>query len=236
MNNVADKKLRKTLISIIITMTLALASVFLVSSFVAKDYQKQQNDMNATLIGYFSEKYDLNENETVKFGTSEINSYNNIPQEGDRGSYDGKKGDSVFVPNENYEGGPPSGKEVKEVLDKKEIEGIEYKNGEPDFSKIAEATVEIDEMSEYRYGPDGNFSKADQALADKWNAEKHDERNDWTAREIKNYRLENNLVWHERQDCKHMDLVDRTIHGYFTHIGGVAVCKARNNSEVIFDE
>ena len=170
------------------------------------------------------------------YGTTEINSYNNIPVEGNRGSYDGKKGDSVYVPDENYDGGPPTGKDVKEVLDKKGIKGIEYRNGEPVFSEIAEGTVEIDDMSEYRYGPDGNFAKADQALADKWNAENHGDRNDWTARDIYNYRKESNLVWHERQDCKHMDLVDRTIHSYFTHTGGVSVCKARNNSEVKYDE
>ena len=41
MNNVADKKLRKTLLSIILTMTLAIASVFLVSSWITKDFQKQ---------------------------------------------------------------------------------------------------------------------------------------------------------------------------------------------------
>ena len=171
-----------------------------------------------------------------KFGTSEVYSYNNIPLEGKRGSWEGEKGDSIYVPDENYEGGPPSGKDVKEALDSKGIEGIEYKNGEPDFSEIAEATVEIDDMSEFRYGEDGNFAKADQALADKWNAENHGGRNDWTARDINNYRKDNNLVWHERQDCRHMDLVDRTIHSYFTHTGGVSVCKARNNSEVKFDE
>lgn len=166
----------------------------------------------------------------------EVNSYNNIPIEGNRGSWDGKKGDSIYIPDVNYEGGPPSGKDVKEALDKKGIEGIEYRRGEPDFSEIAEESVEIKDMSEFRYGPDGNFSKADQTLSDKWNAEKHGGRNDWTARDINDYRKESNLVWHERQDCKHMDLLDRTIHSYFTHTGGVSVCKARNNSEVKFDE
>lgn len=158
---------------------------------------------------------------------------NHIPKEGPRGSWDGKPGDSTYVPNENYEGGPPSGKDAKDALEAKGKKGIDYTNGEPDFSEVAEATVEIDEMSENR---DSNFAQADQALADKWNAENHGGRNDWTAREIKEFRKANGLTWHERQDCKTMDLVDHNIHGYFTHSGGVSVCKGRNNSGVKFDE
>lgn len=168
--------------------------------------------------------------------SGDVNPYNNIPKEGPRGSWEGEPGDSKYVPDEENNGGPPSGKDAKDALEAKGKDGIEYTNGEPDFSEVAEDTVEIDDMSEDRYGPDGNFAQADQALADKWNAENHGGRNDWTARDIKDYRQSNRLTWHERQDCQTMDLVDRDIHQYFTHIGGVAFCKARNNSEVKFDE
>ena len=65
MNNVADKKLRKTLFSIILTMTLAIASVFLVSSWITKDFQKQNEEINANLVGYLVENYDLDENEII---------------------------------------------------------------------------------------------------------------------------------------------------------------------------
>lgn len=65
MNNVADKRLRKLLVSIIITMTLAIASVFLVSSWLNRDLQRQTNEINANLIGYLSETYDLNENDVI---------------------------------------------------------------------------------------------------------------------------------------------------------------------------
>lgn len=65
MNNVADKKLRKTLFNIILTMTLAIASVFLVSSWIAEDFQRQNEEINANLVGYLVENYDLDQNEII---------------------------------------------------------------------------------------------------------------------------------------------------------------------------
>lgn len=168
--------------------------------------------------------------------STELDPYNYIPKDGYRGNWEGEPGDSKYRPDENNEGGPPSGRDAMDALSAKEKDGIEYHDGEPDFSEVAEATVEIEGMSELRYGPDGNFAKADQKLAEQYNDERHEGRNDWTARDIKNFRQYNLLTWHERQDCKSMDLLNRDIHQYFTHAGGVAVCKARNNSEVKFDE
>ena len=78
MNNVADKKLRKTLIRIIFTMTLAIASVFLVSNFIAKDFQKQNEEINANLVGYLVENYDLNENEIIAILEQQNNDYEEI--------------------------------------------------------------------------------------------------------------------------------------------------------------
>ena len=65
MNNVADKRLRKALIGIILTMTLAIASVFLISSWLNHDNQKNKNEINANMIGYLAETYDLDENEVI---------------------------------------------------------------------------------------------------------------------------------------------------------------------------
>ena len=75
MNNVSDKRLRKTLISIIFTMTLAVASVFLVSSYISKDFQSQENLLHANMIGYISEKYDLSENEVIALLLDEDGEY-----------------------------------------------------------------------------------------------------------------------------------------------------------------
>ena len=75
MNNVSDKKLRKTLLSIILTMTLALASVFLVSNLITNEYQQKENEIHANLIGYLSETYDLDENEVISILLDENGEY-----------------------------------------------------------------------------------------------------------------------------------------------------------------
>ena len=48
------------------------------------------------------------------------------------------------------------------------IYGIEYDNCIPDFSECSESTVQIDNMSEKRYGPGGNFEQCDSKCAEKW--------------------------------------------------------------------
>ena len=65
MNNISDRKLRKTLLSIILTMTLALASVFLVANIITNEYQQQENEIHANLIGYLTKTYDIDENEII---------------------------------------------------------------------------------------------------------------------------------------------------------------------------
>ncbi len=75
MNNVSDKNIRKTLLSIIFTMTLAVASVFFVSNNITKEYQQKENDIHANLIGYLSETYDIDENEVISILLDENGNY-----------------------------------------------------------------------------------------------------------------------------------------------------------------
>lgn len=65
MNNVADRKIRKALVGIIIAMTLAILSVFVVSGWVRKDIEAQTNKRYASMIGYISEEYEISENEVI---------------------------------------------------------------------------------------------------------------------------------------------------------------------------
>lgn len=81
MNNVVDRSLRKTLVRIIITITLAIASVFLVSKWIASDIEKQNHEINAQMIGYISEKYELSENEVISILTNQSNEYSEIGHE-----------------------------------------------------------------------------------------------------------------------------------------------------------
>lgn len=129
-----------------------------------------------------------------------------------KGEWDGELGNSTFHPEKQ---------EAKDALKEYNQEGIDYKDGEPDFSKVSEATVEIDDMTSSR---PYNFRQANEVCADQWNAKAKDGRTDWTARDVEDWRKENKYSWHERLDMKTMDLVQRDIHEECKHYGGVAEC------------
>ena len=167
------------------------------------------------------------------------------PVNGERGSFDGERGESIFRPSDETEAGARALAKLEECG----LEGIEYKNAEPDFSKCALATVKIDDMTPNRwdYIDDdgnmqyGNFSQADMKCAELFNTQKKDGREDWTASDVQELRQnpDNWYTWHERCDTKTMDLVPYDIHSYCTHSGGVAECKMRDTVETFgggFDE
>lgn len=147
------------------------------------------------------------------------------------GKWEGERGESKFIPS----GETDRSIAAKEALAEKGMDGIEYRQAEPDFSKCAEATVQIENMTPYR--PD-NFAQADEKCAEQWNKIKKDNRDDWTADDVKRWRLENSYTWHECCDTRTMLLVSRDIHSFFRHSGGVAECKAmlESNAGGIFDE
>ena len=142
------------------------------------------------------------------------------PVEGRGGHWLGERGNSKWIPAEA---------KAKEALAKSGQDGINFKNGVADFSKVSEQTVEIDHMTELR---SSNFKQADTKCAEAWNKEMRDGRNNWTADQVKQYRHENNLSWHERSDMKHCDLVSKDIHGEIRHSGGVYECKIRDGVDV----
>ena len=130
-----------------------------------------------------------------------------------RGEWSGEAGNSTFRPEKQ---------EALDALEKYNQEGIKYQDGEPDFSKISEATVEIEDMTPIR---PYNFKQADEVCARQWNEQAKDGRTDWTARDVKDWRTENKYSWHERLDMKTMDLVQRDVHEECRHYGGVAECR-----------
>ena len=93
-------------------------------------------------------------------------------KDSDRGEWEDERGESKFVPNDP---------EIKELLKKYGLDGIEYKDGIPDFSDVSESTVEIDNMTENRAE---NFKQCDEKCAEQWNKEARDGRTDWTARDV----------------------------------------------------
>ena len=146
-----------------------------------------------------------------------------VPKDESRGYFEDKRGESKFIPSEDND----EGKACKEKLKEYGLDGIEYKNLEPDFSECSEATVKIDNMTENR---PKNFSQADKKAAELWNKQKRDNRTDWTEEKVHDYRHENKLSWHERCDTQTMDLVPREIHEYCKYLGGVSECRVRDNT------
>ena len=146
-----------------------------------------------------------------------------LPKTG--GEWEGERGNSKWIPaSEETPQNPltnPDKKTWKEILDENKTDGINFNDGEPDFSEISEGTVEIDDYSINR---NDNFTQADEKLAEKWTEEGKGNK-EWTPQDIRNYRKENNLTWHERNDMKTMDLVPTEIHGNIPHQGGISVLK-----------
>jgi hypothetical protein len=125
-----------------------------------------------------------------------------------RGVWSGKRGESDFVLNEPIQ--LPDGTKITKVT---------YKNGVPDFSPYQQAKVKISGMTDQRYGADGNFTKADEALAKQWTQTKHNGKT-WTARDVANYRESNRLTWHEMNNMEYMQLVPTDVNATFGHLGG----------------
>lgn len=209
-------------------------------------------DEKGTEIGYPKDAETMAQME--KSFQNEVNDdrYTNYKDRLDRtpteklGVWEGERGESKFIPNEDSE----AGRAAKEKLAEYGQDGVDYKNAEADFSQCSEATVEIDDMDEHRwdYVDDngnfqlGNFSKAEIKCAEQWSAEEKDGRTDWSARDIRDMRTEKDengnpkFTLHECCDTKTMQLVPYDIHSYCKHSGGVAECKARDNNGGGFDE
>lgn len=200
----------------------------------ARDYLKQE---------FSGKNVEMNNREFGGRYTSFKDRLRYVPQNGENGYFEGKRGDSKFVPLDTTE----RGKACKEKLAEYGTDGIRYNNGEPDFSEVSHTTVTIDNMTENRnnYQEDGewkagNFSQADAKAAEQWNAQEKDGRTDWTEKDVYNFRKDpgQKFTWHERCDTKTMDLVPSGIHQFFKHSGGVYECKVRDakNNGGEFDE
>ncbi|MCD8396910.1 MAG: HNH endonuclease [Lachnospiraceae bacterium] len=135
---------------------------------------------------------------------------------GERGIWSGERGNSDYTPTDQ---------EIKSILAIYGKDFITYKDAIPDFSGVSESTVEIDDMTEKR---SRNFEQCDEKCAEQWNKEGRENRNDWSARDVKEWRQEKGYSWHERNDMKTCDLIPTKVNDYFGHLGGVSECKKRD--------
>ena len=132
---------------------------------------------------------------------------------------------------------PPPDHKLQKILDEAGINGIEYKNGVPDFSPVAKAQVEIDYMlggkgAKGNTARDYNFKQANEKLAGQLNNSPElakqfgMEAGGITAKDIEKYRVKNKLTWHELNDGVTIQLVPTEINAKFGHLGGVGEINA----------
>lgn len=133
----------------------------------------------------------------------------------ENGEWIGERGNSKWCPDKDYvpKKSNPEGKTWAEILKKHEINDINFKDGEPDFSCISRETVEIKNFSNDR---SDNFDKADLELA---------KRRCCLPEEIKKWRKENGYTWHECKDMKTMQKVPSIVHNNISHSGGISEVK-----------
>lgn len=177
------------------------------------DIKKAEDIYEKILDGGFVSK-DIKENKYLSTYKERIDQTPKIPNE--RGEWLEKRGESKFVPNDS---------EIKSILKKYYMDGIEYRDGIPDFSKCSESVVKIEHMTGDR---PGNFRQCDEGCARQWNDEKKYGKEDWTGRDVANWRKNNGYSWHERNDMTTCDLVPTKINDYFGHLGGVSECNRRD--------
>lgn len=155
--------------------------------------------------------------------------------ENPHGKWSGDRGESMFVPTDDR---------LRELLQSKGVEGINYKDAIPDFGPIAEAKVTIQGMSQHRLSQMGengerivgNYEKADIECAKAWNLEQRDGKDDWTHQDVKNWREANGCTWHEDNDMKTCCLVPTEVHDVCRHLGGVSEIKNILNQIGGFDD
>jgi hypothetical protein len=109
-----------------------------------------------------------------------------------------KEGIEEYLKNGGFKDIDSDRKIIYDLLKKYGIEGIEYKNGEPDFSPISEFSTPITEKLT------GDFHKnvpiMHRMLADAMNKSNYLGRTDWTKESVRDYVSQNWLVLHESID------------------------------------
>lgn len=72
MNNLKDRRLKQTLISIVVLMVLAISAVMVCSYTLTQQLQRQQQQQKAAMIGLIAEKYELSQSGIIEFMQSDI--------------------------------------------------------------------------------------------------------------------------------------------------------------------
>ncbi len=137
------------------------------------------------------------------------------------GHWDGEKGNSKWIPDDEKVPRKSNPEEKKWADVKKDfgLDGIAFKEGDPDFSLLARGEAHIDDFSDNR---DSNFKQADEYEALKRGCQ---------PEEVKEWRKDHGYTWHERKDCETMDKVPSIVHNNIFHAGGISEKKKEISME-----
>lgn len=154
--------------------------------------------------------------------------YNNIPKS--KGKWSGEAGNSIWMPDNNlvpernmYSN--PDGMTWGKILDFYKVKnGILFQEGEPVFDELAWEEVVL------RYEDIGRnellrLQQNERSVLHNLAFDTLAKSKGWSLEQTYKYKEENNLVWHEKSDCKTLLLVPRMIHDNITHYGGVSMLR-----------
>lgn len=178
-------------------------------------------DLNLDDIDPFSNsKIDLTnyfESENKESELNDLNPFKEkisiLPRNG--GEWSGEVGNSKWIPEgekipQKQVGINPDRQTWKEILKEFSIDGINFKEREPNFSEISKQTIEISDFTTDRTK---NFIQANEITAEKRGCSPDD---------VEDWMDENKYTWHERSDCKTMDKVPSKVHNFISHSGGIS--------------
>ena len=157
--------------------------------------------------------------ETDKPLVKTLSEVKGCPIEGNGGHWSGERGNSKWEPDNDTvpenDRTNPERLAWKDILAKYDTDGVNFKDGKPDFSEFSKGNVKIDDFTKER---DENFAQADEKLA---------EQKGCLPEEVEKWRKENKYTWHECEDCATMQKVPTEIHGNVSHHGGISEFKAK---------
>ena len=145
-----------------------------------------------------------------------------LPATGGEWSDPEREGDSEWQLDDTTEiqwrhGGETHTMTGAEFKERYGVEGVEYKNGEPDFEPFEDdliGSVQLEDLPTQRGGRDGSYVIASQLAAEKLGI---------TADEVTEYMREKGLTWHECGDCKTMRAIPTEVNAAFPHTGGISI-------------
>ena len=147
------------------------------------------------------------------------------------GVWSGEPGDSTWIPDDDYI--VKINGEDKPMLQLKEMygfDGIEYKDGSPDFSPFEDEilnNVTLDSFSSDRTGPNGTYTQALESIS---------EQLDIPEKEISDYMDANGLTFHECRDRHTVEFIPGDINAEFPNTGGIGVQNAIEAMADTWDE